>query len=168
MSRRQSLEAFVQPVLVCKQPIDRAQILAQLHKDAFPGANVALHARFENITHAVVIDDKEQPIGCIPLIPLLWGRYSSQEPERRARLPLESVSCLPADTSLKKFWQQLQISYRPEDEAIHWGVTDPFSKQLLGLVDWQRLLPALSHIDLFASEARAGVGISADSDTARC
>jgi signal transduction histidine kinase len=140
----QRVQSFVQPVLVCKQPIDFEQVIGQLYKEIASGPDSSLQAplNFGAIAHLVVIDDQSQPIGCLPIAKLLAASYSL--------LPdiatlLEPIVWLPASTSLQEFWQKLRAV--PE-EILHWGVTDPHCG-LLGLVDLPRILLALAHDEAF-------------------
>ena len=132
-----SLEAFVQQVLSCKQPVVLEQVLAQLDRATGSGSQ-----HVQAVEYLVVADDQAQPIGCIPLVKLLTTHRLSPSGLTVVKPLLESIDCLPSDTSLEDFWQKLRVPV--ETTAAHWGVTDVLSGEFLGLVNVAKILPALA------------------------
>ena len=133
----------MQPVLICTLPLDVKEVMTQLHSET--GVEIdsgpTESKRSRTIEHLVVVDDEEYPIGCIPIAKLLKATVLPQS-FNTAQL-IEPIRNLPVSTSLQEFWQTLEAS-SPE-ARVHWGVTDLSGKEVLGLIDLPRILPALAN-----------------------
>ncbi|MEO0373856.1 MAG: hybrid sensor histidine kinase/response regulator, partial [Cyanobacteria bacterium P01_A01_bin.17] len=90
------------------------------------------------ITHVVVFEHPTYTVGCISIAKLIAA--FPQLPA--ADMLLEPIICLPENTSLPEFWEKLQTL--SPDETVHWGVTDADDQVFLGLVDLEKILPALA------------------------
>ena len=141
-SHRQTLKAFVQPVLICALPIDFDGVLQQIYSktdtDIERDPTESVTAR--TIEHLIVVNQQAHPLGCLPIAKVLQARTILKS-VNTAQL-LEPLHCLPAHTSLQAFWAILQTS--SPQERVHWGITEGSGKEILGLIDLPQILPALT------------------------
>ncbi len=134
------LQAFIQPVLTCQQPIDLKQVLAQHNQDR--RRNTDALPPLEIITDLVIVDDDQHPLGCLPLAHFLTYIEEPDQIEGNENAFLQPIVCLPANTPLNQFWQKLEMLGTEAGTKL--GVVDPKTGNFLGLVDLQRLLPILA------------------------
>nr|WP_290223058.1 ATP-binding protein [Trichocoleus desertorum] len=139
------LSSFIESVSICSQSATVAAVLHLLSQ--------------ANCERLVVVDAKKQPIGLLnwPILVscLGWGQPSGQVDAPQAAIaapnlqqPLSAVDLpivtplltLPAAWSLSQFWSYLQELKQPVGA---WAVVNS-SGEFLGLLDYSRLLQALS------------------------